>query len=96
MPRQTDIGGFGPGGRIDDRERALAVTYEHPVARRVHAHTLSAGRPLRRTAIAENALSRASRRLNSCRSNVVITLATRFNPMWMLLSGGVLGGAGLL
>ena len=27
---------------------------------------------------------------------VVITLATRLNPMWMLLAGGVLGGAGLL
>ena len=25
-----------------------------------------------------------------------ITLATRFNPMWMLLVGGILGGAGLL
>jgi chromate transporter len=27
---------------------------------------------------------------------VMITLATRLNPMWMLLAGGVLGGAGLL
>jgi len=25
-----------------------------------------------------------------------ITLATRLNPMWMLLAGGILGGLGLL
>jgi chromate transporter len=25
-----------------------------------------------------------------------ITLATRLNPMWMLLAGGALGGLGLL
>jgi chromate transporter len=27
---------------------------------------------------------------------VAITLATRLNPMWMLLTGGALGGLGLL
>jgi chromate transporter len=27
---------------------------------------------------------------------VVITLATRLNPLWMLLAGGILGGLGLL
>jgi hypothetical protein len=27
---------------------------------------------------------------------VAITLATRLNPMWMILGGGALGGLGLL
>jgi chromate transporter len=29
-------------------------------------------------------------------ATAAITLATRLNPMWILLAGGILGGLGLL
>ena len=38
MSLETDIGRFGPGCRIDHRERAVAVTHEHPIALSVDPH----------------------------------------------------------
>jgi hypothetical protein len=38
MALETNIGGFGPRCRIDNRQRALAVAHQHAIARRVHPH----------------------------------------------------------
>ncbi len=38
MSLETDIGRFGPGCRIDHRERAFAVTHEHAIALSIHPH----------------------------------------------------------
>jgi hypothetical protein len=45
MSLEADIPDAGSGFRIDHREPAFAITYDHAVALRIHPHTLSSSLP---------------------------------------------------